>query len=182
MLGSELPRTYSHNELKDIISEHEDSEHSAIDADEERILHGALQFSHMSAREVMTPSNKVVSYDENQRLTEDFFEEVNEEGFSRLPIYSGEPGNIIGMLYVKDLIVEDDDITIKETEEAFERKFLTVQAQDKLDKVLARMLKSRLHLAIVRNKNKKFVGVVTLEDIIEEIIQQEIEDEDDVDE
>lgn len=180
-LGSELPTTYSHKELMDIISEHEDSEHSEIDADEERIMHGALQFSHRKVREVMTPADLVVMYDENQRLTDAFFEEVNEHGYSRLPVYSGNQNNVVGMLYVKDLIVEDDNIPIRETEEAFDTNFLTVRGAELLDSVLGKMLKSRQHLAIVRNKNDRFLGVISLEDIIEEIIQQEIIDEDDDD-
>ena len=68
-LGHEMPNVYSHSELMDIISEHEDSEHSAIDADEERILHGALRFSHQSVRAVMTPAKQVVAYDEHQVLS-----------------------------------------------------------------------------------------------------------------
>jgi metal transporter CNNM len=178
-LGSELPTTYSKRELMEIISEHEDSEHSAIDADEERILHGALQFSHMSAREVMTPAEKVVSFDENQKLTDEFYTKVNESGFSRLPVFSGNPSNIVGILYVKDLIVEDEDISIKETEEALDKKVLTVKGKEMLDVVLAKMLKTRQHIAIVRDSKRTFIGVISLEDIIEEIIQQEIEDEDD---
>jgi metal transporter CNNM len=181
-LGQELPTTYSKGELMDIISEHELSEHSDLDEDEERILHGALQFSHMSVREVMTPMDKVVSFDENQKLNDDFFTEVNEHGFSRLPIYSGNPSNIVGVLFVKDLIVEDEDISIKETEEAFERKFSTVKGKEKLDVVLTKMLKTRNHLAMVLNNEKQFIGVISLEDIIEEIIQQEIVDEDDIEE
>lgn len=181
-LGSELPTTYSHKELMDIISEHEDSDHSAIDADEERIMHGALRFSHMRVQEVMTPAEHVISFDENKRLTEDFFEVVNDSGFSRLPIYQGSPDNIVGILFVKDLLVEDDHISIKETEEAFERDYLTVRPSDTLDSVLAKMLKSRYHMAIVRNRSGRFVGIITLEDIIEEIIQQEIVDEDDEEE
>ncbi|NCN11845.1 DUF21 domain-containing protein [Candidatus Kaiserbacteria bacterium] len=180
-LGSEMPTIYSKKELMEIISEHEDSEHSTIDEDEERIVHGALQFSHMMVREVMTPAERVVSFDENQRLNEEFYTQVYEHGFSRLPIYSGDPSNIIGIMYVKDLIVEDENITIKETEDAFDANCLAVRAGDKLDVVLGRMLKSKHHIAIVRNQNKRFVGVISLEDIIEEIIQQEIVDEDDED-
>tara|TARA_B100000508_G_scaffold91716_1_gene71535 strand:+ start:704 stop:1663 length:960 start_codon:yes stop_codon:yes gene_type:complete len=178
-LGSELPTTYSHKELMDIISEHEDSDLSQIDADEERIMHGALQFSHMRVREVMTPEDQVVMFDENQKLTDEFFEEVNDHGFSRLPIFSGNRQNLVGILYVKDLLVEDDDIAIKQTEEALEVKFMTVKGSELLDNVLGKMLKARQHMAVVRNRNQKFIGVITLEDIIEEIIQQEIEDEDD---
>jgi metal transporter CNNM len=181
-LGKELPTMYSKRELMDIVSEHEKSAHSTIDADEKRIVHGALQFSHVKVREVMTEAEKVISFDENQRLNDSFFEVITEHGFSRLPIYSGDPSNIVGMLYVKDLLVEDDDISIKDTEEAFDKKFIKVGTGDLLDAVLGKMLKTKQHLAIVINKNKRFVGVISLEDIIEEIIQQEIEDEADEDE
>lgn len=83
-LGSEIPTTYSRHELMDIISEHEDSEHSTLDADEERILHGALQFSHKRVREVMTEAEDVISFDENQKLNDDFFTEVQAHGFSHV--------------------------------------------------------------------------------------------------
>lgn len=178
-LGSELPTTYSNRELMDIISEHEDSEHSSIDADEERIMHGALQFSHLTVREVMTPVDEVVMFDENQKLNHEFFTEVNDHGYSRLPIYSGNRTNVVGILYVKDLIVENENISIQETEEAFERGFMQVKGGEKLDAILGKMLKTKQHIAIVRNRNMQFVGVISLEDIIEEIIQHEIEDEDD---
>ncbi len=141
-LGSELPTTYSKRELMDIISEHEDSEHSPIDKDEERIMHGALKFSHRRVREVMTPADKVVMYDENQKLSEVFFTDVNENGYSRLPVYSGNRNNIKGILYVKDLIIEDDDIAINQTEEAFDTKYMIVGSSELLDAVLGKMLKA----------------------------------------
>jgi metal transporter CNNM len=179
LLGSELPTVYSKTELMEIISEHEDSELSPVDADEERIVHGALQFSHRRVREVMTPVEAVVLYDENQRLTHRFFEEISEHGFSRLPIYSGRRDNIVGILYVKDLLTEDENISIKDTTDAVEKKFLVVGPGDLLDATLGLILKSKQHMAIVRTRQGQFLGVITLEDIIEEIIQQEIEDEDD---
>jgi len=180
-LGNELPTTYSNKELMDIISEHEDSEHSSIDEDEERIMHGALQFSHMRVREVMTPEAEVVMYDKNQRLSPAFFAEVNNSGFSRIPVYSGNRSNVVGILYVKDLLIEKEGVALDETAEAFDTGFIQVKGSDLLDVVLGRMLKRRQHLAIVKNKNNQFLGVISMEDVIEEIIQQEIEDEDDGD-
>lgn len=179
VLGDELPRMYSKHELMHIISEHEDSEHSTIDADEERILHGALNFSHRKVSEVMTPIENVVMFDSNQRLTHEFFEKVAKEGYSRFLVYSGGRHNIVGVLYAKDLLVEDENISIHETEEAFDTDFLQVKATHLLDGVLARMLKEKRHIAVVLNKSANCVGVITLEDIIEEILQFEIEDEDD---
>lgn len=178
-LGSELPTTYSHHELMDIISEHEDSEHSAIDEDEERIVHGALRFSHRQVREVMTSAEKVVAVDINRRLNDELFNEVADYGHSRVPVFAGDRENIVGLLYVKDLLIEEEGIGIADTKEAFDGDLLRVGAGTKLDTVLGQMLKRRQHLAIVQSRAGKFLGVITLEDIIEEIIQTEIEDEDD---
>jgi len=179
LLGAELPTLYSKHELMEIISEHEESEESPIDQDEERILHGALQFSHKSVREVMTPLEKVAMFEENQKLTDSFYEKVAEIGYSRYPVYAGERTNVVGILFAKDLIVEDENITIKQTEDAFERHLLIVKPHELLDVVLTRMLKQKKHLAVVFNREDKAVGVISLEDIIEEIIQIEIEDEGD---
>ena len=178
-LGAELPTIYSKHELMEIITEHEVSEESPIDSDEKRIVHGALQFSHKSVKEVMTPLDKVSMYPVTQKLTEQFFEKAAEDGYSRYPVYSETRTNIVGILYTKDLIVEDENITIQETEDAFERRLLIVKPDELLDAVLARMLKQKQHLAIVLDISEKAVGVISLEDIIEEIIQVEIEDEGD---
>lgn len=178
-LGEELPTIYTKHELMRIISEHEDSDESTIDQDEERIIHGALQFSHTHVREVMTLKEKVVMFDEHKRLTQDFFETVQESGFSRYPVYSGNTSNIVGILYAKGLLTEDENVSIIETEEAFEKTFLSARPGEYLDTVLARMLKEKQHMCIVMSKQKEFLGVITLEDIIEEIIQHEIEDEED---
>lgn len=179
LLGEEMHTVYSRHELMEIVSEHEDSEHSPLDEDEERIVHGALQFSHTTVREVMTPKDKVKMFSQQQKLTDEFFEEVTEFGYSRYPVYTDSPENITGVLFTKDLLIEDEDIRIKDTEEALERDILVVRPSDMLDVVLTRMLKKKFHIAMVTDKKEGFVGVITLEDIIEEIIQQEITDEDD---
>jgi len=180
LLGHEMPSIYSKDELKELVSEHGDSEHSQLDKDEERIIHGALQFSHTIVAEVMTPKDQVISFDQDERLTEDFYIIVNDHGYSRYPVHSGNKNNVVGVLFTKDLLIEESNITIKETREAFEPGVLTVRDDAYLDTVLSHMLKKRQHLAIVHNKQRQYVGVVSLEDIIEEIIQVEIEDEDDV--
>lgn len=179
LLGNEMPTIYSKYEIMQIVSEHEDSEYSPIDADEERIVHGALQFSHLKAREIMTPIDEVIALDENQKLTNKFFEYITEQGYSRYPVYSGNRKNIIGLLYAKNLLIEDVDIAIKETVEALELDILRIRPNTFLDAVLAQMLKKHRHLGVVENRQGDALGVISLEDIIEEIIQVEIEDEDD---
>ncbi len=178
-LGNETPTTYSKHEIMHIISEHEDSEHSPIDADEERIIHGALQFSHLQVHEVMTPIAGVQMFEVGQRLSRELYEDIIEKGYSRYPVYRDTKENIAGILFVKDLLIEEDGITIDETKEAFETNFMKIKQNELLDRTLARMLKQKRHLAIVYNTTGALVGVISLEDIIEEIIQTEIEDEDD---
>lgn len=179
VLGEEIPMVHSKQELMQIVSEHEDSDHSTIDADEERIIHGALQFSHRRVDEVMTPLEQVVMFPATQRLDHAFFEQVTEEGFSRYPIYDEDRSRIVGLLFARDLLTEDEHITIRETEEAFDEQVLRVRPHELLDVVLGRMLKQKRHLAIVERPAGTALGIITLEDIIEEIIQFEIEDEDD---
>lgn len=179
LLGAEIHAVYSKDELREIISEHEDSEHSDIDEDEERIMHGALLFSHTKVVDVMTPADKVVMFELHQRLSDVMLTEINDHGYSRFPVYRGDRSNVVGLLFAKDLIVENDDILIKDADEAFESAYLKARTFETLDAVLSRMLKQKRHLAIVFNKLNIYAGVISLEDIIEEIIQFEIEDEDD---
>jgi len=175
-LGEELPTMYTKREIMEIISEHEDSLESAIDRDEERIVHGALQFSNKTVENVMTPKEHVEVLLEDQVLDEDMRRHITEEGFSRYPVRSKDNGHIMGILYTKDVLIADE---AQRVSDICEHKHLTVRPSDKLDIVLAHMLKRRLHMAIVRDEMNTFLGVITLEDIIEEVIQQEILDEDD---
>ncbi len=179
LLGKEMPNLYSKRELMHIVSELEESEHSDLDSDEKRIVHGALQFSHTRVREVMTEKESVVSFDEHSRLDQEFIDKLSEFDYSRYPVYSGNQDNIIGILFAKDLITEDPGIEICTTKEAFSKDFLEVRPRQKLDTVLTVMLKNRQHMGIVMTKNQQFLGVITLEDIIEVIIQSEIKDEGD---
>ena len=181
LLGEEMPVVYTKKEIMSIVSEHEDSEHSPIDRDEERIVHGALQFSHLKVHEVMTTLGEVAMFSVKERLGDQLFEKINEYGHSRYPVYFDRRTDVLGILYAKDLLVEDEGITIENTKEAFETKCLRVSKIAFLDSVLTKMLRTHRHMAIVEEGKGKCVGIITLEDILEEIIQVDIEDEDDVD-
>lgn len=175
-LGKEHPTIYSKGEIMEIVSEHEDSEQSAIDSDEERIVHGALQFSNRTVADVMTPLAEVTTLSSTQVLNAKLRRHLTEEGFSRYPVRVRDDGAVVGILYTKDVLVAPEHASVAEI---MDRKHLTVRPSDTLDLTLAHMLKRRLHMAIVRDELNTFLGVITLEDIIEEVIQHEILDEDD---
>jgi metal transporter CNNM len=176
LFGEEVPTLYTKRELMEIVSEHEDSEESPIDSDEERIVHGALQFSHKTVGDCMTPRARVVSLAGSGVLDHTLRRHLAEEGYSRYPVVEHAPKRVVGVLYVKDVLVAPTTALVREV---CEPHVLRVRPEQTLDVVLARMLKRRLHLAVVYTNVQPLLGVITLEDILEEVIQQEILDEDD---
>lgn len=177
ILGEEMQTIYSKKELMKIVEEHEDSEHSDVDADEERIIKGALSYSDKKVEQVMTPRKSVYCLEANSALTKKLLNEIKEQGYARIPIYEKSLSNTVGILYAKDLINIKPLIKIKDIYR--KEKVLIVDPKIKLDKLLTMFIKSKAHMAFVKNEYKGLEGVATLEDVIEEIIKQEIIDETD---
>jgi metal transporter CNNM len=175
MLGAELQTVYSKKELMKIVAEHEDSPNSTLDLDEERIVHGALSFSDKTANDIMTPETVVFSLNEDDEVTDKLLLEIRDNGFSRIPVYKDDEDNITGFIHVRDLIAYKE----KTFEKSIDRNMITVSETVKLDVLKNTMLKEHRHIVFVKNEFGAFVGVVSLEDILEEIIGREIVDEDD---
>jgi metal transporter CNNM len=177
ILGKEGQIFWSKQEISEIIKHHEDSPHSTIDSDEERIILGALSFSDKTAYDVMTPKTVVYYLNAKKQITDSLIEEIKTRGLSRIPVYENSPDNMIGILYIKDLIglKFDENSTIGDI--IRKDKVLFVDWADNLDKILNQMVKSRKHLAFVSDEFGVFNGIVTLEDIVEEILKIEIVDE-----
>ncbi len=123
----------------------------------------------MTARAQVSTVASGAALDDRLRLA------ILQEGYSRVPVL--EDKMVVGILFAKDLL----EHTKQTAGEVCERTILRARLDETLDSVLARMLRKRQHMAIVYNEQKEFVGVITLEDILEEVIQYEILDEDDDD-
>lgn len=177
-LGEEIPSVYSRHELLKVIEEHEDSHHSDIDADEERIMKGALTYSDKTAVDVMTPWSVTMLLEERQLLTPAVLKQMRESGHSRFPVYIDHVQNVSGILYVKDLIGRK--MTGKRAQAYVDRSLFAVYEHAKLDEVLNAFLKTKHHLFIVINEAELPVGLISVEDIIEEIVGVEIVDEFDI--
>ncbi len=171
MLGDELPTFYAKAELTQIIKEHSDV--SDIDKDEARIATGALTFGDKTIASVMTPKEVVNSIGAGVVIDQEKISELKDSGHSRFPIIKS--GSVIGVLYAKDLISLND--FEKTAEQLARKKVSTVVRTAKLDDVLNLFIKQRRHLFVVTSKSGNFVGIVTLEDVIEEILHAEIVDE-----
>lgn len=174
MLGAELPTLYSKQELMQIIAEHEDAGGS-VDADEERIIKGALSFSDKRVRDVMTPRSVVYAFDTTDTITETLLQEVRTAGVSRFPVFDNDTDQIVGILYGSALI--GVSASAQTVADYMERDVRTVHDTESLDIALQTFLSTHKHLAIVADEFGSVVGVITLEDILEEIIRTEIVDE-----
>ncbi|MBI4591882.1 DUF21 domain-containing protein [Candidatus Uhrbacteria bacterium] len=178
VLGEELKTIWSKRELEHIIAMHEDHPSAVVDADEERIILGALRFSDKTAEQVMTPRHVVFTLALGDTVGERLVSKIREEGYTRIPVYSQDEDNVVGILLTKDLLGLE---TARPVEDVMRTdKLVRVSPSRKLDEVLNLMMMRHSHMALVTEKNGKFIGIVTLEDVLEEIIGREIHDEGDV--
>lgn len=174
-LGNEMPTVYSRYELMKIVEEHGDLKESDIDEDEEKIIKGALSFSDKVARDIMTPRSEIFALSTDEKLTKALIQKIYKAGHSRIPVYEDELDNIIGILFIKDLIAEN--YVGKEVRDLMDSELLFVDQKKRLDDLLNSFRKKKIHLAVVMNEYDAVAGIVTIEDVIEEIIGVEIVDE-----
>ncbi len=177
VLGKEPPTMYSKQEFQEIIKHHEDSPLSEIDADEERILIGALSFSDKTAMNIMTPRPVVYALNSDIEINIELLNQIRDKGFSRIPVYQEKKDNIFGILYSKELIGFDTSKKLTVGDVCLRPNLIMIDGDTKLDELFNLFIKTKRHLAFVIGKFDEFKGIVTLEDVIEEILKTEIVDE-----
>ncbi|MCK5490863.1 MAG: HlyC/CorC family transporter [Candidatus Pacebacteria bacterium] len=174
-LGEEIATIYSRHELIKIIEDHEDSNESDIDVDEELIIKGALSYSNKVVDDILTPRTEVFSLAYDQKLTGNIVKNIFETGHSRVPVYKENLDNIVGILYIKDLLAKN--YKGKKVGSIARKNVIFVDSQKPLDDLLNAFKTSRNHLFVVADKHGVMSGIVTIEDVLEEIIGSEIIDE-----
>ena len=145
----------------------------AIDEDEAAVIQNILALSTTTSRAIMTPRTVVFSLDAETPVSEaQDRDEV--QVHSRIPVYSGERDDVIGVVYRRDLLSEENG---SKTLADLLRPVGYVGTTDKVDRVLDMLIEQRRHLVVVLDEFGGFAGVVTLEDVMEEILGKEIVDE-----
>lgn len=144
--------------------------------EEKKILEGIIRFGNTDAKQIMTPRMDVDAFDVNISYQE-LRENIIQSKYSRLPIFDHTFDTVVGIIYVKDLLAYIDEEDFKWQDLMHEPKF--IPENKKLDDLLSEFQISRKHLAIVVDEYGGTSGVVTLEDVLEEIVG-EITDEFDV--
>ncbi len=173
--SSYLPPPITEEEIKGVIDQ--GLAEKALEKDEMELVHGALKFDDTVIRSVMTPRTKMFIINSKTLLFE-ALPQINKNGFSRIPIYGTSKDDIVGFVHVRDILKElENDNKMKSMEEMARKPVFA--SQEKMVSALLKEMKGRkIHMAIVVDEHGGVEGLVTLEDLIEEIVG-EIEDESD---
>lgn len=144
-------------------------EEGTIEEQEREMLYSVLRFGDTTVREVMTPRVDVIMIGDTSTL-ENALSIFNETGFSRIPVYHEQIDNVIGLLNVKDIFAaafrQQMDVTIKEL--MYEPCF--VPESKKIDELLKELQVKKQHMAVVLDEYGSFAGIVTVEDMLEELV------------
>ncbi|MBT5492235.1 DUF21 domain-containing protein [bacterium] len=172
-IGSILER----DELSYIINKQQQSVHSDIDEQDSRILKGVLSMHDIVSAKVATKRRDIYDLKYDQIIDLNKINEIKEKGFTRIPVKKDR--RVIGIINVKNLLgltEEVEAIDIMESD-----KYLNIEASTNIDDVLHQMISSHIHIAII-NTHDKWLGILTMEDILEVMFQEEIYDETDQEE
>jgi CBS domain containing-hemolysin-like protein len=167
---------HSEAEIRQIISEGRKS--GVIDQTEHQLIEKIFEFNDKQADEIMVPRNLMIALNIDDSR-EEIFQIVTEEGFSRLPVYKDTIDNIIGVIYTKDLISASEHRELIALQDIIRPAFF-VSSTKQIGNLLKEMQRGKVHMAIVVDEYGGVEGLITIEDIIEEIVG-EIQDEYDVD-
>ena len=167
----------SKEEILNLIANEENSDdnlNNPDDNNEKNLIKNILQLESKSVEDVMVPRGEIISIDNKQKYNQ-IFEVIKTESHSRLPVYENNLDNIIGFFHVKDFIKINKD---KFNLDSILREVLYVAPKSPILELLKRMRSSRIHIALVVDGIGGVDGLVTIEDLVEEIVG-EIEDEHD---
>jgi CBS domain containing-hemolysin-like protein len=165
--------TITENELKNLLDTGQ--QEGVLEQDERKMIFSIFQFGDTLAREIMVPRIDMFTLEVSTPV-DDVVPAVLESGFSRVPVYRGAVDNIIGMLYTKDLLKLWGNGKGEDALKDLLRPANFIPESKKVDELLGEMQAERIHIAIVVDEYGGVAGLVTLEDIVEEIVG-EIQDE-----
>ena len=173
--SSNLPPPITEEEIKGVIDQ--GLAEKALEKDEMELVHGALKFDDTVIRSVMTPRTKMFTLNSKLLLFE-ALPLINQNGFSRIPIYGASKDDIVGFVHVRDVLKELENDNKMKSMEQMARKPVFASQEKRVSALLKEMKGRKTHMAIVVDEHGGVEGLVTLEDLIEEIVG-EIEDESD---
>ncbi|HBL99032.1 TPA: hypothetical protein DDZ86_05330 [Candidatus Dependentiae bacterium] len=150
-------------------------EKGLMEREKTSMLQSIFRLSTTAARDIMVPAPDIVMIDAQQSIN-DAHKLFNRCQFSRFPVYKGDPNNVIGMLHFKDLLPQLSQNNAEKLVKEFMRPILYIPESIRINQILQEFKSKHMHIAMIINEHGSITGMVTLEDILEEIVG-EIHDE-----
>ena len=155
-----------------------------LEDEDSKMIMSIFDFDDEIVSKIMVPRNETYMININD-LDKEILKETVSVGYSRIPVYEDREDNVIGMLYIKDLLkysIKETEFPIEKIREILRKPFIVPESK-KINKLLKEMQKTKKHIAIVTDEFGGVAGIATIEDIIEEIvgdINDEYDDEHDI--
>jgi CBS domain containing-hemolysin-like protein len=165
---------YEREDLVEFLETQRSMTDSRISSSEIDMAIHALTFGEKSVGEVMTPRRIVKMVSADDTIGPILLDELHDSGHSRFPVYGDTQDQLVGMLYLRDLI---DARHGGKVHAEMEKKVYYVHEDETLYQVLHAFLKTKHHLFVVVNNFEEYVGIVTIEDVLEQAVGRKIEDE-----
>ncbi|MDO8265516.1 MAG: CNNM domain-containing protein [Candidatus Saccharibacteria bacterium] len=166
---------FNKQEILDILENTKVQQGNNLSSEELKILKSALSFGDKKIRDVMTPKRMAMIVSKEMEVGPILMDELHHSGYSRFPVTSQSKNSIfVGTLYLHDLVGET---SAKKVKDLMKSQVFYAHEEESLDHALKAFLKTHHHLFVVVNSFEEFVGVLSIEDVLEEIIGHEIIDE-----
>ncbi len=172
--GSVHSGMYEKSDLLNLLRHQADQADNRIDKTELQIAASALKFSDQKIGDVLIPKRGVKSVSADETIGPLVMDELHKSGHSRFPVYEGKKDNIVGILYLRDLVDVKQGGQVKSL---MHKRVAYVHEDRPLNDALQACLKTHQQLLVVINEFEEYVGVITLEDVLEQVIGQPIVDE-----
>ena len=170
---SETPTTLTRKELTQMIYSVQSAD-TDLSSDELRILKHSLSFGSKSVHDVMTPRSVINAVQADDIISPILLDELHKSGHSRFPVFDTKKETVLGILYIKDLVDVRHKLSVSEL---MHKPAQYVNQERELDHVLQAFIRTKQHLFIVVNEFAEITGLITIEDIVEQVLGKPIIDE-----
>ena len=177
-VGKHGIQLHTRHELGVLVSEHLGADSSELDEDEIEIMRGALQLSEKRVKDIMMPIKKTYWISKDTVIDAIKINEIKQAGRSRIPVFNKDLTHCYGVILMKDMVNIDFNNTPLAVADLPIYGSKNVGAMTALDTLFRKFISAQSHLLAVE-RDGKIVGIITIEDILEEIIGHEIRDESD---
>lgn len=165
--GSNYPKPITEEDIKEVVDL--GLTEKAIEKEEHNLVRKALEFDDKPIIDVMTPKEDIFALDDNSKLS-DVFSSIKAKGFSRIPVYSKTLENIIGILHIWDIAKIPEKKYETTRIGKISRKPFFVYSSEKISNLLVEIKKNESHIAVVLDDDENLQGIITIEDLLEEIV------------